>query len=562
MNSQDNRNLIIALALSVAVFWGWSYFYEKPQQKQQAAQSAVESKSASQAPAVAVEPVLANRDVAVTQGPRLSIDSPTVKGSINLQGGRLDDIVLKDYLQTTEPNSGHVAVLSPEKSKDGYYTEFGWVSSDKGLTLPDASTPWTAQGNKELKPDAPVTLTYETKDLSFTRELTMDKDYLITVKDQVTSKMDKAVRLNPYALVLRESVPKTQDFFILHEGPIGYLADKLVEIKYTDFEKKPVQTFASKGGWLGITDKYWLVALIPDQTMDVSVNYREIKKVKGSKIQVDFTGPEMSLEPAKTISFTQHVFAGPKVLHLLDGYETKLGVKHFDLAVDFGWFYFLTKPIFYLLTSAKDFLGNLGLGILLLTVVLKVLFFPLANKSFRSMARMKALQPKIEALRERFKDDKLRVNQEIMELYKREKVNPMAGCLPTVVQIPVFFALYKVLFVTIEMRHAPFYGWIHDLSAPDPTNLFTLFGLIPWSPPSMFMIGGWPLIMGATMILQQRLSPTPADPTQEKMMLMMPVFFTYLLASFPAGLVIYWAWNNILTMLQQLTIMRMESKRK
>jgi YidC/Oxa1 family membrane protein insertase len=561
MEARETRNLIMAIALSLLVFWGWDYFFGKrtnPETTQKQTQTAAPVPGATpQAPKILT------RDQAVAEQAHIEINTPSLKGTMALKGTRIDDLTLKNYRETTAPNSPLVPLLSPANTEQPYYAEFGWVSPHSNVPTPKNDTVWSVEGNSTLTPETPVVLKWDNgQGVTFERTISVDKDYMFAIKDRVINNSAQPIEVNAYGTIVRENIPQTSSFFILHEGPIGYLNNELVELKYDELQKNPLKTFNSQGGWLGITDKYWLTALIPDQKVNLTANFRSTPVGSTHRYQADFTGPLTTVAAGQSVEMTNHLFAGAKVLTLLDHYEEVLGIKHFDLAVDFGWFYFLTKPIFYILIFAKGWLGNFGLAILFLTVILKLIFFPLANKSYRSMARMKELQPKITALRERYSDDKLKMNQEVMELYKREKINPMAGCLPMLIQIPVFFALYKVLFVTIEMRQAPFYGWIHDLSAPDPTSLFNLFGLIPWTPPSFLMIGAWPLIMGGTMLLQQKISPPPADPVQARMFMLMPVIFTVMLAQFPAGLVIYWAWNNILTIAQQWTIMRMEKNRK
>ena len=359
------------------------------------------------------------------------------------------------------------------------------------------------------------------------------------------------IKLQPFGRVTRVGTPQTSGYYILHEGAIGVVEDRLKEFDYSKLTKEKEVIQASKGGWVGFTDKYWLVALVPDQNLSVQTRF---SGTEAEMYRAEINNGEHILKPGTSLDYKQHLFSGAKVLRLLDAYEEKQGFKRFDLAVDFGWFYFVTKPLFYVLEFLHQLLGNLGVAILILTVFVKILFYPLANKSFNSMARMKIMQPQMEKIKQKYANDKMRMNQELMELYKREKINPMSGCLPMLIQAPIFFCLYKVFFVTIEMRHAPFFGWIHDLSAPDPTSFFNLFGLLPWDAPSFLVIGALPLLMGATMILQQRLNPQPVDATQAKIMLIMPLMFTYLFASFPAGLVIYWAWSNILSIAQQMLI--------
>lgn len=554
------------MALCIAIYFLWGVFFEKPQTPLPSeAQTTTTTMTPQATNTLALQAHLKtplSRGQALQATPRILIQTPKVKGSIRLLGGRIDDLTLRQYRSTPDKNSDQVTLLHPEQTKNAYYIENGWLSSQPQAKVPNENTLWTTTDTK-LSIKSPVTLRWENGEgLVFTRIISIDEDYLFTIKDQVTNNSGQKLDLQSYALVRRHGLPDTSNYVALHEGVVGYVNNKLEEIKYSDLQEKSRMEFESKGGWFGFTDKYWLTALLPHQKTQNSVHFRHVQQADEKKFQVDFITPVAPIAAGETLSNTVNIFSGPKELNLLDSYETKLGVEHFDLAVDFGWFYFITKPLFYFLSFLQKFLGNLGLAILALTVFLKLIFFPLANKSYRSMARMKKLQPMMEALKEKYGDDKVRFNQELMALYKKEKVNPASGCLPMIIQIPFFFALYKVLFVSIEMRHAPFWGWIQDLSAPDPTTIFNLFGLIAWAPPSFLMIGAWPLIMGATMFLQQRMNPSPADPIQEKMFMIMPIMFTYLLAQFPAGLVIYWAWNNILTILQQWLIMRQNTTNK
>ncbi len=576
----NNSNMIIAMALTMAILVGWSYFFDTPQpvteeqttSEKQVVQTANNDFEADTSkPSLGVGGAKSMPGLAtsgeVTQadsGNRIQIQTAKLSGSIRVKGARIDDVVLTQYNEKADNSGEAVTLLAKDGTANAYYADFGWLGQNAGgaslAGLPDANTIWTVKGNETLTETTPVTLSYTAPNgLQFDRTISVDENYLFTVSDKVTNTGQSQATLYAFGMISRNMPAEVSSFFILHEGPIGYLGDKLIEHKYEDLDEKS-QTYSSTGGWAGLTDKYWLTALIPDQDQTMNTTYRYAMKNNIRRYYTDFVGSGLTLDAGSTTTYVNHFYAGAKILDLLDSYESKLGIKHFDLAVDFGWFYFLTKPFFHILTKAKAFLSNFGLAILLLTVILKLLFFPLANKSYRSMARMKKLQPKMEKLKEQYKDDRMAMNQALMELYKKEKVNPMAGCLPMLIQIPVFFALYKVLFVSIEMRHAPFYGWIHDLSAPDPTSLFNLFGLLPYDVPSFLQIGAWPLIMGATMIIQQRLNPAPQDPIQEKMFMLMPVIFTVMLANFPAGLVIYWAWNNLLTIIQQWTIMKREGK--
>ena len=570
MNEQ--QNLILAIAMSIAILLGFQLFYEAPRQKAAEQQAQSQAQSQVQAPGVATVPA-APGTPAVPTAPkaldraelvteqvasqlRLKIATPRVNGTINRTGARLDDLALVDYRETVDPKSPEIQLLSPACTDHPYYAEFGWVSEVPGVALPDASTVWTADRDT-LSPDKPLTLTWNNgHGLEFRKVVTIDENFMFRVVDRVANNTGQPVTLLPYGLVSRQGTPQTQGFYILHEGPIGVLDGTLNEVKYKDLIDKGTIQKTTTGGWIGITDKYWIVSLVPDQQKPVTARFLHTTSKGEDRYQVDILGEAQTAQPGEAIEAKRRLFAGAKEVKLLDAYASKLDVQKFDLAVDFGWFYFLTKPFFYCIDFLHGIFGNFGIAILLFTVIVKAVFFPLANQSYRSMSKMKQLQPQIAAVRDRCGEDKERMNKEIMELYKREKANPLSGCLPILIQIPVFFALYKVLFVTIEMRHAPFFGWIHDLSAPDPTSLFNLFGVIPWDPPHVLMIGVWPLLMGFTMWLQQKLNPTPPDPMQQKIFAVLPFLFTYMLASFPAGLVIYWAWNNLLSIGQQWLIMR------
>jgi YidC/Oxa1 family membrane protein insertase len=569
---ENQRNLILAIALSVAILIGFQYFFEHPkvpapqpspvtEQSQPAtpgapAQTGAPPQAGAPAATAAAAPS-ETREQAIAEAPRVKIDTPRLHGSISLVGGRIDDLTLANYRETVDPNSPEIVLLAPPKSPHPYFVETGWVPAERSVKTPDSETRWTASGGTTLTPSSPVTLTWDNgADLKFTRTISVDDNYLFTVKQTVQNTGSAPVTLFPYGLITRVGTPETSGYYILHEGLLGVLGGTLKEIKYHDLHDAKPEKFDSVGGWLGITDKYWLTTLVPDQNEAIKATFTHAAQNKVDRYQVDFLGPERVVQPGATAESTSRVFAGAKEVKTIDHYRDEYGIAKFDLAVDWGWFWFLTKPIFQALDFFNHLLGNFGLAILLLTVIVKLLFFPLANKSYHAMSKMKKLQPKMLELREKYGEDKARLNQEMMALYKKEGANPLAGCLPIVIQIPVFFSLYKVLFVTIEMRHAPFFGWIRDLSAPDPTTIFNLFGLIPWTPPHVLMIGAWPLIMGLTMFLQQKLNPQPADPVQAKMFMFLPIIFTYMLAAFPAGLVIYWAWNNTLSVAQQWVIMR------
>ena len=482
-------------------------------------------------------------------------ESSRIKGSISLKGARFDDVILKDYKETIEPETKEVTLLSPNNTLNPYFVEFGWMSQEN-ISLPNKNSVWELVEGKELGPESHITITWTSPDgIEFLRKIEIDKDYLITVEQKVTNISDKAIYLTQYGRINRTGTPKTSGFYILHEGPIAVLNDRLIEIDYDDIIEEGSKTIISKGGWVGITDKYWLAALIPPQNSRIEGGFKAVLK-NIERYQAQYTSNEIVLEKGETASLKSNLFVGAKEVDLLDKYSDLLSIEMFDRAVDFGWFYVITKPLFLLLHKLSGLLGNVGLSILALTVLIRILLFPLANKSFKSMSKMKILTPKMTEIRERYKNDKLKMQQEIMSLYKSEKVNPLSGCLPILVQIPIFFALYKVLFVTLETRHAPFYGWVKDLSAPDPTTIFNLFGLFSFMPPSFLMIGAWPLLMALTMYLQQKLNPAPPDPLQAKIMSFLPLMFLFLFATFPAGLVIYWTWNNVLSIGQQWIIMK------
>jgi YidC/Oxa1 family membrane protein insertase len=491
------------------------------------------------------------------------IETPSLSGSISLKGARIDDLSLVKYRETVDPTSPAVVLLSPSGSPSPFYVEYGWAgAAGTPVKTPGPDTLWQQEGSGVLGVGRPVTLIYDNGEgLEFRRTISVDENYLFTIKDEVVNKAGAAVTLYPYANVSRHGTPQTLGYYVLHEGMIGVLGDRLQEENYTDVEKKKIIPFTSTNAWLGITDKYWAATLIPDPQTRIDAKFLADQIGNTKTYQANYLAPAQTIAPGATGVAAGHLFAGAKEVAIVDGYNEQLGLNKFDRLIDWGWFYFITKPMFLAIDWIYHRVGNFGIAILIITVVIKIFFFPLANKSYASMAKMKAVQPEMMAIRERFADDKMKQQQAMMELYKKEKINPIAGCLPILIQVPVFFALYKVLFVTIEMRHAPFFGWIKDLSAPDPLNVFTLFGLIPWDPTVLPLIGSflhlgpWPLIMGVTMWLQMKLNPPPPDPTQAMIFNYMPIIFTFMLANFSAGLVIYWAWNNTLSVTQQSVIM-------
>jgi YidC/Oxa1 family membrane protein insertase len=595
----EYRNTILAVVLSAIVLIAWQFFFIGPQTERQratdqsktsqvapatpgAAPSGVSTPSApptpgqtpaqtpaqAQAPASppsATGPAPVTRAAALAASPRVKIETPRLTGSVALKGGRIDDLSFVKYRETVDPKSPAIDLLSPSGAPNPYYAEFGWVAAaGTGTKMPDANSLWRLEGSASLTPASPVTLVFDNGEgLTFRRTIAIDEFYLFTIKDEVSNAGAAAVTLYPFGLISRHGTPQVSGYYILHEGLVGVLGDQgLQEVGYKSIEEKKSNVFKVTNGWLGITDKYWAATLLPP--IDAAMQARFSSGAIGSTktYQTDYLLDAQTIAPGATAVSTARLFAGAKEVGVVDKYDKTLKLNRFELLIDWGWFYFITKPMFWAIDWLYKFLGNFGLAILAVTVLIKLVFFPLANKSYASMAKMKAVQPQLTALRERYPDDKMKQQQEMMEIYKREKINPLAGCLPILVQIPVFFSLYKVLFVTIEMRHAPFYGWIKDLSAPDPTNLFNLFGLLPFDPTQIpvfgafLWLGVWPLIMGITMWVQMKLNPPPPDPTQQMIFAWMPVVFTFMLASFPAGLVIYWAWNNLLSVAQQAAIMR------
>ena len=586
----DNRNTILAVILSGLVLIAWQYFYNVPQMEKQRAQSQTQAELAKPTPQAtpgttpqagntpaapgSAAPVI-SRDAALAASPRIKIETPRVSGSIALKGARIDDLLLEKYRETVNPASPPIVLFAPSQTAHPYYAEFGWVpATGSTARLPDQNTVWQQEGSGALTPTSPVTLKYDNGDgLTFRRTIAIDDHYLFTIKDDVTNVGTAPVTLYPFALISRHGTPEVSGYYILHEGLIGYLGEQgLQEYGYSKIDDVKSVNFNVTDGWLGITDKYWASALLPDTSARLQARFSS-NLAGGAKrtYQTDYLLDAQTIPIGGTGSANARLFAGAKEAGVVGinfplvgfgGYNKQLGLNHFDLLIDWGWFYFITKPMFLALDWFYRLFGNFGVSILLVTVLVKLLFFPLANKSYASMAKMKSVQPQLAALKERFPDDRVKQQQEMMEIYKKEKINPIAGCLPVALQIPVFFSLYKVLFVTIEMRHAPFFGWIKDLSAPDPTNLFNLFGLLPFDPTHLplfghyLALGIWPIIMGITMWFQMKLNPTPPDPTQKMIFDWMPLIFTFMLAGFPAGLVIYWAWNNLLSVLQQSYIMR------
>jgi YidC/Oxa1 family membrane protein insertase len=581
----DQKNTLLAIVLSALVLIGWQFYFglpqmEKQKQAQQQQQQTQQQPGTPPAPGAPTQQApgtappapgqpaapaqTMTREGALAASPRVRVETPIVSGSIALKGARIDDLALIKYRETVDPKSPAVVLLAPSGSPHPFYAEFGWSPpSGTQVKLPNAETVWRQEGSGALSVGKPVTLVHDNGEgLEFRRTIAIDDKYMFTIKDEVVNKGAAPVTLYPYALIARHGIPQTLGYYILHEGLIGVFGDKgLQEETYADVEKKKTISFSAANSWLGFTDKYWAATLVPDTKTHIDAKFL-LDQIGTTKVfQSNYLGPALTIAPGATGATDGRLFAGAKEVSIIDGYNDTLGLNKFDRLIDWGYFYFITKPLFLAMEWIYQKVGNFGLAILIITVIIKIFFLPLANKSYASMAKMKAVQPEMMAIRERYADDKMKQQQAMMELYKKEKINPIAGCLPILVQIPVFFALYKVLFVTIDLRHAPFFGWIKDLSAPDPTTIFNLFGLIPWNPEVVpvigpfLMLGIWPIIMGITMWFQMKLNPPPPDPTQKMIFDYMPLIFTFMLASFSAGLVIYWAWNNTLSVLQQSFIM-------
>ncbi|MFM9862225.1 MAG: membrane protein insertase YidC [Micropepsaceae bacterium] len=572
MNKQppDTANLIAAMLLCVLVMIGWDYFFLSPQ-REAAKLAQIEQQQVppatpgapgtpvvpGTAPAAALQP---REAVLAASGSRLQFDNGKIDGSIKLTGAVLDDLRLRDYRETIDPKSPEIVFLAPQGSRGATFAEAGWTQAPGSATaVPDATSVWTASSTK-LTAGKPVMLTWENgQGLKFTRTIALDANYMFTITDKVENTSANPVTLYPYAMVTRDGEPKHEANWLIHEGLLGVLQgilqNKTTYAEAREFEKGEMK-LDSTGGWLGITDKFWIATIIPPQKEQFTGRFSRIAQGPSELFRADYLLGARNIAAGGSTSVTHHVFAGAKKVSLIETYQQQLGIDRFDMTIDWGWFSFLTYWMWKGLDWFNALVGNFGIAIILLTIVVKILFFPLANRSYESMTKMKKVQPEMKELQERHKDDRLKMQQELMALYKREHINPMMGCLPILIQIPVFFALYKVLFVTIEMRHAPFFGWVQDLAAADPTSLFNLFGLLPFVLPSWLHVGVWPVLMGLTMWFQMKLSPPATDPVQQQMMTIMPPMFTYLMAQFPAGLVIYWTVNNLLSIGQQYLIMR------
>jgi len=577
MQDNNSRNTIIFVVAAVVILIAYQFFVLDPAAKKRSAELAQQRAAAASTQADAPKGVAApglnagttvvSRAQATAASPRAPIATDALSGSISLRGARIDDLYLKNYRTTVEKNAPPVELLRPEGAENAYFAEFGWTGANLP-GLPNADTVWQVVEGSTLAPAKPLVLrTQNGQGLTFTRKIEVDDKFMFTVTDTVANLGTGSVTLAPYASVQRQGIPNDRRNQIVHEGAIGWLGDELRQVKYAKWLKEGGPTVSSTGGWTGITDKYWLTALIPDQTEAIQGQYRVTKSGATDIYEANFVGRPHIIPAGKQVVQTTHLFAGAKVVPVLKDYDAKLGVPRLDSAVDWGNFWFITRPMFMLLEFFFHLVGNFGIAILLLTVTVKLLFFPLANKSYESLTKMKKVQPQVEALRAKFKDDPAKQQQELMGLYQKEKINPLTGCLPMLVQIPVFYGLYKVLTVTIEMRHAPFFGWIQDLSAKDPLTIWNLFGLLPYNPATVPLVGPilnsdllhlgpMALLYGLTMFLSTAMNPPQPDPIQQKIFQFMPLMFMFIMAPFAVGLLIYWCWSNVLTILQQYVIMR------
>ena len=557
----NQKNLILAVVFSIIVLVIFDTFFapKKPISNQQITNSEVEVQNDEDKFIPNISEKTVQSETPKIKEDRINFNMKRLSGTINLFGATFDDVFLKDYYHSLDKKNDNISILQKENSNAPYFLRMGWASTQNSIDLPDKNSLWTSK-KKEYQDGEEIVLFWENKDgLKFKRIISFDDNFMITIEDSVLNESNKTIELTNFTYLQRRNYRPENKFFILHEGPLGVFNDTLKEVSYDEIEEEKEIIETSKNGWIGYTDHYWQVAIFPDTKESFKARFKNLNK--SNSIQIDYINEELKvLNPKKQLSTKSYVFVGAKEVPLIDRYIKELGVNKFDLSVDFGWFYFLTKPLFYALNFLSTLVGNFGVGIIILTFFIRILMFPLANKSFKSMNAMRILTPEIQRIKDRYKDDRQKMNQEMFAMYKEKKINPAAGCLPILVQIPIFFALYKVLFVSIEMRHAPFFGWIRDLSAPDPTSLFNLFGLIPWNPPLFLTIGVWPILMGLTMYLQQKINPPPPDPIQAKIFMMLPFVFTFLLATFPSGMVIYWTVNNILSIGQQYILLKKQKK--
>ena len=551
----SNKNIIAAISLSAAIIVLWALFFSpSPEDREKIKQKRIDSVKSLDAPEIENSETnnLLSRKEALNKDKRIIFENDNVKGSISLKGAIIDDLLFKNYNEKLE-GTKKVVLLNPRNASNTYYLETGWVTNNKNIDLPNNKSKWKVEGNTKLSPGNDVKLIWKnTQGITFEKIISIDNKFLFTVNQKIKNNTNKIYNFYPYSQIIRKNIPRDiVNFFILHEGPLGVFDDQLVEKDYDDVIDKKYSINAEKG-FLGITDKYWLTSLIPEKNKNFRADFEYSEKFKISYIETE----ALEAQPNKQISNKVDIVIAAKEVDVIDEYNEKLGLSKFDLVIDWGWFYWIVKPLFFLNDYFFKLAGNYGVAIILITVCLRLVFFPLNNYAFRSMSRMKILQPEMARLKEVHKDDKMKLQQAIMQLYKKEGVNPVSGCVPILISIPFFFAIYKMLFVTIEMRHQPFFGWIKDLSEKDPTSIFNLFGLIPWAPPEFLIIGGLPVLMGLTMWAQQKLNPAPQDDIQKKIFMFFPVFLTVILAPFPSGLVLYWTANNILTMAQQYVIMK------
>ena len=556
---ENQKNLFLAIVISMAIIFGFQLLVPQPEKAPISEEQTFEENSVELSIQNTDTQIVVNRDEVINSSGRVVFDNGKIKGSINLEGGFIDDLVLEEFRETLDPTSDLIEFLNPLGSQDAYYLDTGWVSSDSTLELPNNKSIWKTD-KTSMGVDDPVKLFWtNSQGITFEKIISLDENYLFNVDQRVINNSDRSFDLFPFGLSKRQGIPEMQNFFILHEGPISITDGVLEEYDYDDLKENKKIKHTSIGGWIGITDKYWQTAIIPNQNEPIHQTYSYSFAENVDNFQTDIVGEKIAVSNGASISHNFKLFAGPKIVSVIDTYMEEYGIQEFDRSVDFGWFYFLTKPIFNVLQFVFGYVGNFGWSIIAFTILMRICFFPLAQQSFKSMAKMKKLGPEMQRLKEQYGDDRAGMQKEMMALYKREKANPVAGCLPILLQIPVFFALYKVLFVTIEMRHAPFIGWINDLSAPDPLGLLTAFGFFDWNVPGilqLFNIGIWPILMGISMFLQQKLNPAPVDKMQAKIFMFLPIVFTFVLGGFAAGLVIYWTTNNVLSMAQQYVIQR------
>jgi len=555
----DIKNVIAAISLSAAVIIIYGLFFAPSPEdlkKIKIEQDKEKIVKNSDAPSLDNEKNIFNvsRQDAIQENQRIYFENNNIIGSISLVGGYIDDLTFKKYYEVLNGKK-QVTLLNPKKVKNGYYIETGWLSNNRNINIPNFKTLWKIDGNNKLSPKNPVKLYWiNDQKIRFEKKITLDEKFHFKIQQSIINNSENKYDFYPYGQIIRNISPEVTNFYILHEGMLGVFDDQLVEKDYDDIEEKKY-SLNSSSGWFGITDKYWIASIIPEKNKSFRTDFDYKNKFRASYIETE----PLQIDENQKITNEINIIIAAKEVEVIDGYAESLKISKYDLAIDWGWFYFIVKPLFFAIDYFFKITGNFGIAIVLITLCIRIVFFPLANYSFRSMAKMKILQPEMARLKELHKNDKTKLQQEIMALYKKEKVNPLSGCLPILIQIPFFFAIYKMLFVTIEMRHQPFFGWIKDLSERDPTSIFNFFGIIPWDPPSFLIIGAWPCLMGLTMYLQQKLNPTPPDPVQQKIFMFFPLFLTVILAPFPSGLVIYWTVNNILTMAQQVVIMKRTS---